>query len=49
MGVIHRFQGGDGGWAWEGFLCTVLDKELRVKVHGEQTLVIFDDETGEPA
>ncbi len=31
-----------------GFMCAVLDKDLRVTVHGEQTLVMFDDETGEP-
>ena len=31
-----------------GFMCAVLDKELRVTVHGEQTLVMFHDETGEP-
>ena len=26
-----------------GFLCTVLDPELRVAVHGEQTRIIFDE------
>ena len=31
-----------------GFMCAVLDKELRVAVHGEQKLTMFDDETGEP-
>jgi hypothetical protein len=29
-------------------MCAVLDKDLRVTVHGEQTLIMFDDETGEP-
>ncbi|HEY53803.1 MAG TPA: cupin domain-containing protein [Caldilineae bacterium] len=26
-----------------GFLCTVLDPELRIAVHGEQTRIIFDE------
>jgi len=43
---IHQFRAAEDELF--GFLCTVLDKELRVTVHGEQTLVIFDDETGEP-
>jgi quercetin dioxygenase-like cupin family protein len=31
-----------------GFLCTVLDPELRVTVHGEQIRILFDEETGAP-
>ena len=42
---IHQFRAAEDELF--GFLCTVLDKELRVTVHGEQTLVIFDGETGE--
>ncbi len=42
---VHQFRAAEDEPL--GFLCTVLDKELRVKVHGEQTLVIFDDEMGE--
>ena len=30
-----------------GFMCAVLDKELRFKVHGPQNLVMFDDDTGQ--
>ncbi len=44
---IHQFRAADDEPL--GFLCAVLDKELRVTVHGEQKLVIFDDETGEPS
>ncbi len=43
---IHQFRAVEDELF--GVLCTVLDKELRVPVHGEQTLVMFDDETGEP-
>ena len=39
---IHQFRATEDELL--GFLCTVLDKELRVAVHGEQKLVIFDDE-----
>jgi len=31
-----------------GFLCTVLDPNLRVAVHGEQIRILFDEETGAP-
>lgn len=31
-----------------GFMCAVLDKELRRTVHGEQRLKMFDDVTGQP-
>jgi quercetin dioxygenase-like cupin family protein len=44
-GEVHRFiAGGDGPF---GFMCAVLDKELRFTVHGEQHLEIYDRETGE--
>lgn len=42
---VHRFIAGDEGPL--GFICAVLDKELRFKVHGGQDLVIYDDDTGE--
>lgn len=38
---IHQFRAADDGPL--GFLCTVLDKELRVSVHGEQKLTLFED------
>jgi quercetin dioxygenase-like cupin family protein len=43
---VHQFRAADNEPL--GFMCVVLDKELRVVVHGEQKLVMFDDETGEP-
>jgi quercetin dioxygenase-like cupin family protein len=43
---VHQFRAAEDEPL--GFMCAVLDKELRVTVHGEQRLVIFDDETGEP-
>ena len=43
---VHQFRASEDECL--GFMCAVLDKELRVVVHGEQTLVMFDDETGEP-
>jgi len=43
---VHQFRAGESEPL--GFMCAVLDKELRVTVHGEQKLVMFDDETGEP-
>ena len=43
---IHQFRAAEDEPL--GFMCAVLDKELRKTVHGEQTLVLFDDETGEP-
>jgi quercetin dioxygenase-like cupin family protein len=43
---IHQFRAAEDEAL--GFMCAVLDKKLRVTVHGEQTLVMFDDETGEP-
>ena len=42
---IHRFVAGPDGPL--GFMCAVLDKELRFSVHGEQDLVMFDDDTGQ--
>jgi quercetin dioxygenase-like cupin family protein len=42
---VHRFVAGPDEPL--GFLCAVLDKELRFTVHGEQQLVMFDDETGQ--
>jgi quercetin dioxygenase-like cupin family protein len=42
---VHRFVAGPGGPL--GFICAVLDKELRFSVHGEQDLVMFDDDTGQ--
>jgi len=42
---VHRFVAGDEGPL--GFMCAVLDKELRFQVHGEQDLVMYDDNTGE--
>lgn len=42
---VHRFIAGPDGPL--GFMCAVLDKELRFTVHGEQDLVMFDDDTGE--
>jgi quercetin dioxygenase-like cupin family protein len=36
---IHEFVAADDDLL--GLMCTVLDKELRVKVHGEQTLEVF--------
>ena len=42
---VHRFIAGDEGPL--GFMCTVLDKELRFTVHGEQDLIMYDDNTGE--
>lgn len=42
---IHQFR--TVGDEPLGFMCAVLDKELRVAVHGEQKLIMFDDETGE--
>ena len=43
---VHQFRAAQDESL--GFMCAVLDKELRETVHGEQTLVMFDDETGEP-
>jgi quercetin dioxygenase-like cupin family protein len=43
---VHQFRAAEDEPL--GFMCAVLDKELRVTVHGEQRLVMFDDETGEP-
>ncbi|MBN1995160.1 MAG: cupin domain-containing protein [Anaerolineae bacterium] len=43
---IHQFRAAQDEAL--GFMCAVLDKELRVAVHGEQKLVIFDDESSEP-
>ena len=43
---IHQFRAAEDEYL--GFLCAVLDKELRIAVHGEQRLTMFDDETGEP-
>ncbi len=37
---IHQFLAGEDEPL--GFMCAVLDKELRVTVHGEQTLQIFN-------
>jgi quercetin dioxygenase-like cupin family protein len=42
---VHRFVAGSDGPL--GFMCAVLDKELRYTVHGAQALVMYDDETGE--
>jgi quercetin dioxygenase-like cupin family protein len=42
---VHRFVAGPDGPL--GFVCAVLDKELRFSVHGEQDLVMFDDDTGQ--
>ena len=36
----HYFQAAEDDTL--GFMCAVLDKELRVTVHGEQTLTLFD-------
>ena len=41
---LHRFIAGPDEPL--GFMCAVLDKELRFTVHGEQELVLFDDDTG---
>jgi quercetin dioxygenase-like cupin family protein len=41
---VHRFVAGPDGPL--GFMCAVLDKELRFSVHGAQDLVMFDDDTG---
>lgn len=43
---IHQFRAAEDEHL--GFLCAVLDKDLRLIVHGEQRLTMFDDETGEP-
>lgn len=43
---VHQFRAAEDEPL--GFMCAVLDKELRVTVHGKQKLVMFDDETGEP-
>ncbi len=37
---IHQFRADDDSVL--GFLCAVLDKALRVQVHGEQTLTSFE-------
>jgi quercetin dioxygenase-like cupin family protein len=42
---VHRFVAGPDEPL--GFMCAVLDKELRFSVHGEQNLVMFDDDTGQ--
>jgi len=42
---VHRFVAGPDEPL--GFICAVLDKELRYTVHGEQDLVTFDDDTGQ--
>jgi quercetin dioxygenase-like cupin family protein len=42
---VHRFAAGPDEPL--GFMCAVLDKELRFTVHGEQDLVMFDEETGD--
>lgn len=42
---VHRFVAGSEGPL--GFMCAVLDKELRFTVHGEQDLIMYDDNTGE--
>ena len=41
---VHRFIAGDESPL--GFMCAVLDKELRFAVHGEQDLILYDDTTG---
>ncbi|MEA3335027.1 MAG: cupin domain-containing protein [Chloroflexota bacterium] len=43
---IHQFRAAEDELL--GIMCTVLDKELRIPVHGQQTLAMFDDVTGEP-
>ena len=42
---VHQFRAAEDEPL--GFLCTVLDKELRVRVHGEQRLTIFDGGAGQ--
>ena len=42
---VHRFVAGADEPL--GFMCAVLDKELRFTVHGPQDLVMFDDDTGQ--
>jgi len=37
---VHTFQAAEDDTL--GFMCAVLDKDLRVTVYGEQTLTIFD-------
>jgi quercetin dioxygenase-like cupin family protein len=40
---IHQFRAAEDGVL--GFLCAVLDKDLRVSVHGEQRLVMLPDQS----
>jgi quercetin dioxygenase-like cupin family protein len=42
---VHQFRAADDEPL--GFMCAVLDKELRIMVHGEQKLAMFDDATGD--